>query len=238
MEIIIKLIPEKPLIIPFNYFYQLQSSVYSLLNKVEESDFWHDDGFGEPPRYKGFCFSGLNGKYRVDRKNKKLIFDGEVYLELRSAVFDFIDAFQRAVEQHPFIKLFDTLLTVTEASLRNTHIDGGIIYFNAITPVVMHRSTDDGHTVFFSPNDDEYFTLICNNIKNKYLAIKNKSPDEVFLRTSGDLKKVVTKYKNTWITGYQGIFEIKTSSRMAEFIYNTGLGEKNSQGFGFVEMLM
>lgn len=237
MEIIMKMIPEKPLVIPFNYFYQLQSSIYSLLSEVQESDFWHNDGFGDISKYKGFCFSGLKGKYRVDRENKKLIFGDAVYLEVRSAVFDFIDAFQRTIEKHPFVKLFDTRLDIVSASLKNTHLYDGLVRFHAITPVVVHTSTEDGHTVFFSPSEDDYFVGICNNIDRKYEAIKNKPAEEVLLRADGDLKKIVTSYKNMWITGYQGIFEIKTTARMAEFIYNTGLGEKNSQGFGFVELL-
>ncbi|MGN1418860.1 MAG: CRISPR-associated endoribonuclease Cas6 [Acutalibacteraceae bacterium] len=234
MEITLKMLPEKPLIIPFNYFYQLQSAVYSVLSEVSESDFWHNGGYGEITKYKGFCFSGLQGKYRVDRENKKLIFENEVILEVRSAVFDFIDAFQRAVEKRPFIKLFDTRLNIVFASLNNTHLHDGIVRFQAVTPVVVHETQENGHTLFFSPEEDGYFIRICRNIERKYSAVTNKAPDKVWIRIPGELQKVVTRYKNTWITGYQGVFEVKTSARMAEFIYNTGLGEKNSQGFGFV----
>lgn len=151
MEITLKMVPEKPLIIPFNYFYQLQSAVYSVLSEVNESDFWHNSGFGDITKYKGFCFSGLQGTYRTDSVNKKLIFDGAVTLEVRSAVFDFIDAFQRAIEKRPYIRLFDTRLDIVFASLSNTHLHDGIVRFHAVTPVVVHETQENGHTVFFSP---------------------------------------------------------------------------------------
>lgn len=235
MEITLKLLPEKPPVLPFNYFYQLQSSVYSLLGTVSESDFWHDVGFGEMSKFKGFCFGALQGEYRVDTTQKKLLFDGALTLEVRSPVFEFIDAFQRAVEKRPYIKLFDTRLDVAAASLSNTHFDDGVTRFTAATPVVIHRQQPDGHTVYFSPETDDFFIGICNNLEKKFSAIKNTVPEQVLLRPAGELKKVVTKYKETWITGYTGDFEIRAGAKMKEFIYSAGLGEKNSQGFGFVE---
>lgn len=236
MEITLKMIPEKPLVVPFNYFYQLQSSIYALLGTVSESDFWHDVGFGGAAKFKGFCFSGLKGSYKLDRDNKKLIFGSDVFVEVRSPVFEFIDAFQRAVEHLPSIKLFDTRLDIVFASLSNTHLSDGITRFTAVTPVVVHEELPDGHTVYFSPDEAEYFIRLCGNIEKKFSAINNKTPEQILLRPAGELKKVVTKYKETWITGYTGDFEINAAAKTAEFIFSAGLGEKNSQGFGFLEL--
>lgn len=236
MQILLSFKPEKPLIIPFNYTYCLQSALYAMLGEVGASDFFHDEGFGEGLKFKGFCFGPLQGKYNTDRENKKIIFEDNVYLEVRSPVFDFIDAFQRAIEEHPFIKLYDTRLNVTGAQLMNRHLSEGITAFNAVTPVVIKEKLEDGHTKYLSPEEEEYFIRICRNIETKYASINGSLPDEVLIRPDGELKKVVTKYKNIWITGYTGAFEINTSLRMAEFIYNTGFGEKNSQGFGFLKL--
>lgn len=236
MQILLKMKPQKPLIIPLNYNYQLQSSLYAMLGEVGESDFWHDNGFGDITKYKGFCFGRLEGKYNIDKINKKIAFENCVYLEVRSSVFEFIDAFQRAVETHPYIKLYDTRLDIVGASLENRHLAEGVTSFRASTPIVIHESLNDGHTHFFSPDEDEFYIRICNNIRNKYETITGNEADEVLLRPAGEFRKEVTLYKDYYITGYTGIIEINTSLRMAEFIYNTGLGEKNSQGFGFVKI--
>ena len=235
MQISLKLSPDKPLVIPFNYLYQLQSAVYAMLGEVYESDFWHDGGFGDIAKYKGFCFSGLKGRYQADKMNKKIVFEDTIRFEVRSAVFEFIDAFQRAVEIHPYIKLFDTRLNVVGAFLGNQHLKDGITALRAVTPIVIHSTESDGHTVYYSPDNEEFFTRICLNAEAKFRAIYGYDCDPVLIRPAGEMKKVVTKYKNTWITGYQGPIEINTDYKTAEFIYNTGLGEKNSEGFGFVE---
>ena len=228
--------PPKKLTIPLSYNYQLQSAIYSMLGAVGDSDFWHDNGFGDLVKFKGFCFGRLNGLYNVDRENKSICFENNIHLELRSPSFDFIDSFQRSIEQHPFIKLFDTRLEITAAALSNVHLESGRVIFDAVTPVAVHQTLEDGHTHYYSPEEDEYFIRICNNTERKYNAITGMQPDQLFLKPIGDFKKAVINYKGTYITGYTGKFEINTSIKMAEFLYNTGLGEKNSQGFGFLRL--
>ncbi len=237
MQIKLSLRPEKQLILPYNYFYQLQSSVYAMLGQVYESDFWHDGGFGDLKNYKGFCFSGLSGKHKNDKENQKLLYDGPVYFEIRSAVFEFVDAFQRALEFHPFLKLFDTRLDVSDAALSNRHLQNGITHLQAVTPIVVHKTLSDRqHTHFFTPDENEFYIRICNNIKEKYYAVTGRESEEVLIRPAGEMKKTVTRYKDFLITGFTGPIDIKTDFKTAEFIYNTGLGEKNAEGFGFVEI--
>ncbi len=236
MQIKLTLRPDKPLVIPFNYNYQLQSALYAMLGEVGSSDFWHDGGFGDAARFKGFCFGRLEGKYCADTENRKIRFENNVYVEIRSPAFAFIDSFQRAIEQHPFLKLYDTRLEIVNATLTNRHLTSGCVKFEAVTPVVVHRSLPDGHTVYYSPEEDEFFEGICNNAARKYEAITGTDAPEILLRPFGDYKKTVTRYKNHYITGYTGGFELKVNLKTAEFLYNTGLGEKNPEGFGFVRV--
>lgn len=233
MQIRLTMRPEKPLTIPLSYNYQLQSALYAMLGEVGQSDFWHDNGFGDAGRYKGFCFSALSGKYRVDRERRSIRFENNAYLEVRSAAFDFIDAFQRAVEQRPFLKLFDTRLDIVGAELSNRHLPSGRVRLEAVTPVVVHSTAEDGHTDYYSPEEEAYFTRICANAENKFEAVTGDPAPRLALRPSGEFKRTVTTYKGIYVCGYTGVFELDTTLRMAEFLYNSGLGEKNAQGFGF-----
>ena len=119
-------------------------------------------------------------------------------------------------------------------SLLNRHLNSDTVKLEAITPVLIHETYLDGHTYFFSPNEEDFFARICYNAAEKYKAITGKQAEDIFLHPSGTFKKTVTMYKSTRLTGYTGSFELRTSLKMAEFLYNTGLGERNSQGFGFL----
>ena len=236
MQIKLTLQPERELRIPLNYNYQLQSAIYAMLGEVGQSDFWHDNGFGDVSRFKGFCFSNLTGRYRVDTDNKTISFENHIYLEVRSPAFDFIDAFQRSVEYRPFLRLFDTRLEIVGASLMNRHLSSGRVVFEAVTPAVARETPEDGGTYYFSPQEEEYFTRLCNNAEKKYDAVVGEPAPQLSLRPAGSFRRNVTKYKGIYICGYTGAFALDTSLRMAEFLYDTGLGEKNAQGFGFLRI--
>ena len=236
MQIMLTLRPAQPLTIPLNYNYQLQSAVYAMLGEVGESDFWHDNGFGDVTRFKGFCFSSLTGSYRVDTENKTIRFEDTVELEVRSPAFSFIDAFQRALEQHPFLKLFDTRLDVTGAALFNTHLPSGRVTFRAVTPAVARATREDGSTYYFSPQEDGYFERLRLNAQKKFEAVTGTPAPALSLTPAGEYKKTVTKYKGFYVIGYTGVFRLDSTLAMAEFLYNAGLGEKNAQGFGFLRL--
>ena len=237
MQISIHFQPAARLVIPYNYNYQLQSALYALLGEVRESDFWHDEGFQfSDSTFKGFCFGKLEGKHNNCPEEKKIIFEDTLSLEVRSPSFDFIDALQRALEKHPYIRLFDTHLNVIGASLMNRHVDSEKLIIHAVTPIIIHTTLDDGHTVYYGPDDENYFRRICRNTDRKYIAITGKQAGEITLLPHGTFKKTVTRYKSLYLTGYTGTMELQTAVKTAEFIYNTGLGEKNSQGFGFIRI--
>ena len=235
MQITLNLKPNKQLIIPFNYNYQLQSAIYTKLAEIGASDFWHDVGFGEINKFKAFSFGPLKGKYTV--ANNHIIFEDYVSFEIRSPIFGFCDDFQRAIELFPDFKLFNTELKVVNAYVFNKHINQNKALFFSETPIIIYTHQDDGFTKYFSPDDEEFFTGICNNFEHKYESIFNTPPEPIKIRPVGNFKKVVTKYKGTWLTAYRVQLEVLGSPKSLEFLYNTGMGTKNSQGFGFLKLL-
>ena len=235
MQIFLTLRPENQLVIPLSYNYQLQSALYSLLGKIGESGFWHDFGFVGASRYKGFCFGELKGKYTFERESNKRKYHGDVSLEIRGHSFEFIDTLQRAIETYPRIKLFDTDIEITAASLGNRHFSSGRRIVETETPVVIHKTLADGFVDYATPDVSAFYYGICGNAAKKFETITGDKADEMRIRPAGEFKKTVAKYKGSYINGYTGAFEIDTSIKMLEFLYNTGLGEKNSQGFGFIK---
>lgn len=235
MQLKILLQPEKSLCIPFNYQYQLQSAIYAKLAEVNASDFWHDNGFGGTNKFKAFCFGPLKGEYSVTYK--RLCFANNVSLEIRSPIFEFCNNFQRAIELSPHIKLFNTELNVINASIENQHINKEYVRFLADSPITIYQRTENGKTHYYTPDDEQFYIGICNNYERKYESVYNKKPDDLMIRPSGEFKKIVTNYKGTWINAYKGILEAKGSSKALEFLYDTGMGAKNPQGFGFLSLL-
>lgn len=236
MQIHLTLKCEKPLTIPLNYNYQLQSAVYAKLSEIGASDFWHDIGFGDDKqKFKSFVFGPLTGTHIIE--NKKITFADKIHLELRSPVFEFCDELQRSLEISPTIKLFDTSLEVCDAALINRHINNNHVVFKSLSPIVVHSTLTDKTTVFLSPDDNMFVQRIQNNYHKKFQTFYNCEAPEISLKISEKTQKVVTNYKGTWITGYKCKITAEGHFAALEFLYNSGLGEKNSQGFGLVDVL-
>ena len=48
--------------------------------------------------------------------------------------------------------------------------------------------------------------------------------------------KYLTKYKGFFINGWKGIYQLSGERKYLDFLYQTGLGAKNSQGFGMFDV--
>ena len=235
MQIHLTLKCEEPFTVPLNYNYQLQSAVYSKLSEIGASDFWHNVGFGDnKQKLKSFVFGPLTGTHIVE--NKKITFTDEIHFELRSPIFEFCDELQRSFEINPIIKLFDTSLEVCGAALVNRHINNNRAIFKSLSPIVIHSTLPDKRTVFHSPDEGIFIQRLQTNYQNKFQSLYNCEAPEISLKISENSQKIVTNYKGTWITGYKCRITAEGHFAALEFLYNSGLGEKNSQGFGMVDI--
>jgi len=234
MQIKIYLRAKNGLTVPLNYNHQVQSSIYAKLREVGESDFWHDCGFSSEKVYKAFVFGALNGSHFIE--NKHISFNGDISLEVRSPMLPFCDALQRSIELSPRVKLFDTWLDVVGAELTNLHINANSAVFSAESPVVVYSTDENRHTHFYGPDDECYAERLAENFSRKYIAMMCSTPDDIIIEPLGNHKKVVTNFKGTWLNGWKGSYRISGDFRALEFIYNAGLGSKNSQGFGMLRL--
>ena len=125
---------------------------------------------------------------------------------------------------------------VVGASLANVHFSGGREILITHSPVAVYRTEPDGKTTFFAPDQPEFVPYLIANYENKYRAIIGGEPEHVTIQPLEPQRRIVTRFKEKWITCYKGKYALTGSSKALEFIYNTGLGVKNSAGFGMLVM--
>ena len=95
------------------------------------------------------------------------------------------------------------------------------------------------YTCYFQPGEADYNMLIWNNLKNKYKAFYNEEPpNENFqIKCLHQPKMSVMNYKQTIIKGYSGEFLLSGPVPLLQIAVDSGLGSKNSQGFGCVKLI-
>ena len=108
----------------------------------------------------------------------------------------------------------------------------------AISPIVAYQTSEDGHTLYYSPDDPEWLRLIQANTMHKLEALQlDEDPTVQIIPLSDTLKKQVTRFKGFYVTGWKGQFALSGSPQVISALYHVGLGAKNSQGFGMFNIL-
>ena len=82
------------------------------------------------------------------------------------------------------------------------------------------------------------------NLIKKYIAVYKKnmtdnSKNFTIKPLKVDLKRnfILTKFKNTIIKGWMGLYKISGNPELLKIAYDAGIGSKNSAGFGMWEVI-
>lgn len=240
---------DRPLTIPLRYHYILQSAVQGMMSVDSELGARvHDEGLrvdGRP--MKPYVLSLLKGG-KADFQNKTLTFTDSLYFYFDSP-FDFLSqTIQEACDQKG-IRLGHTSnhFKAKYTILDDPVFTKGRLKVKTLSPITVYRTLmKEGRkfTQYYSPLEEEFEILIQENFEKKYKGYFEKEAEEtigleVVKVSSKD--KYVTRYGKgeggIWITAWDGIFELRGGEEALKLLYQSGLGVKNAQAFGMVEVL-
>lgn len=227
--------------LPIAYKHYVQAMLFKLTEyDTGFSGFLHDNGYvGENRIFKLFTFSPLQGNYSV--KDKKIIFKSDISLEIRSCV--------PAVIQHLLIalgnmknevKIANNVLEIKKCALKNDINFASEVKIKTVSPVTAYVTKNGSERVFFSPNDEEFYRAVVKNALRKWISAGKSEADFCLSVEPVDefaYKKEITTFKSSYITAWHGVFRLNGRAEVINFLYDVGLGSKNSQGFGMFKIL-
>ncbi len=210
----------------------------------ELASFLHEKGFARGKRtFKMFTFSRLLGNYSLNKGEGNIAFKDIISLIISSPYDEFCNSLATSILIKKSIRLGSTELEVVESIMKKEIVDNDSIKVKTMSPIVTYSTflRPDGrkYTCYFQPGEADYNTLILNNLKNKYKAFYNKdAPCGNFqIKCLHQPKMSVMSYKQTIIKGYSGDFLLSGPIPLLQIAVDSGLGSKNSQGFGCVELI-
>jgi len=221
----------------------VQAMIYNSLDD-NIGNFLHDKGFTHGKRaFKMFAFSRLMGDYRLDKSEGKITFVGPVSLVVTSPYNDFCNSLANGLLFRSSTRLGPAKVKVTDISLTQDLIEDERIKITTLSPIVVYSTLlrPDGrkYTCYFEPWERDFAEIIENNLKKKYKAYYNVEPPSgnVSIIPLKRPKLSVINYKNTVIKGYSGTFILSGPVQLIQLAAESGLGCKNSQGFGCIKIL-
>ena len=185
-----------------------------------------------------FQFSQLSGDYYI--QNKQIIFKSYIVFEIRSPEPLLIRLLGESFWNNG-IYFGKTLCTDIQMELYDYTIEVEELYIQMKTPITVYSTDYEmGKTYYYNPEEEEFYRQINDNFYRKYQAYYGVDPIstlKIQKLDKGLPKKFVTKYQGNYITAWYGKYLISGKRKYLDFLYQAGLGSKNSQGFGMFEII-
>jgi CRISPR-associated endoribonuclease Cas6 len=234
---------DPPLRLPIHYNHLVQGLVYGLL-EVAFAQKVHQEGFRAGGRQlRLFAFSRLLGPYVLHREALTIEFPDVVRLVVSSPVEDFVRALGRTLLDRSEAQLGGARLRLESVRFDHPRVPDGAVRFRTLSPVTVFSTVErpDGtrFTYYFEPRSGEFRRLAVQNLARKYEAATGRpyaGPGADVRWVSAERLSVV-RYRGGVVKGYTGVLEAEGDPVLLQLALDAGLGAKNAQGFGLLEVV-
>lgn len=232
--------------LPVHHNKHIQAMLYKNLPRFL-AKFLHDIGFlHEGKKFKLFTFSKIfSEKFNI--KDGKIYYNTPIQLYISSAIEDITESWGNYILGRDYLQLEKNRLYIESLEIIPKPSFGQEINIRTLSPITVYKTiiNENGgiskkYTKYFEPAEPDFQELIKQNIMEKYSIITGKKLEnfDFSMTPTGNYRLVPMKYMDTFIKAVEGKFKIKTNQpNIIEKIYDAGLGSKNSQGFGMVEVI-
>ena len=237
--------------LPINYNYFLTGVIYQFLKESdpEYAHFLHQDGYElENRRFKLFTFSQLMAKRREVR-SEQIHFRSPLTWYVSSSQEPFLQNFAASLMGTGILQIEGHKLRVQDVEVLCQPRFGPQMTFRCLSPITMstrRERADKLVTHYCLPDDPQFSELVRQNLIRKYEAVYRQPPAEKSFAMTFDQgyidkrKGRVTRlvnFKGTKIRSILSPFHVIGSPELIHIGYECGFGDKNSMGFGMVEVL-
>lgn len=224
--------------------YIVQSMLYKNLPKPL-ANFLHDIGFFYNKRqFKLFTFSKIQSEYFILIKKKgkveKIKYKTPISICISSAISTIAKNWGETFIKKDNIFLEKNPLYIEKIEVIPTPNIKQELTIKTLSPITVYRTFENGKKYYryYSPQEPEFQQLLKENLKKKYELITGKeTPDLSFDIEEAKTRKILVKYKDFPVESYEGVLKVKTDPEIFKAVYDAGLGAKNSQGFGMIEVI-
>lgn len=239
--------------LPVHYNPVIQGFIYRNIDEIL-AEKYHSEGYRVGKRkFNFFTFSRLYSKHReYIKEEKSIIFRDYLILRIASLDVNLLESFVTHLVHKKRVKIGRNFCEVSSIEVEMPPPFSRLVIVKTISPITTYSTLIDPYgkkkTYFYNPSEADFPVKLMENLQRKYLALINspfslstpvKSNEEMV----GDIevikirKEIITYFKDTLIKGWDVVLRLNLSEPFFELAYNVGLGSKNSQGFGMVEVV-
>ncbi|NOX88339.1 MAG: CRISPR-associated endoribonuclease Cas6 [Calditrichaeota bacterium] len=172
-----------------------------------------------------------------------------------SPYYQFLGILAKELKKHKKVKIYDTWFEVeTVKFVQVPEFTGNEAQFTCLSPVTVLRNgskTQSSFKKYVLPDHKDFHQSLERDLKHKYHIINKKEIEKIdfdlefdpeYLRKKNNrITKVITIERESrnqeQVRCILAPFKIKAKPEVLKVIYDAGIGQLNSLGFGMVEMV-
>lgn len=228
--------------IPYNYNHIISAVIYNKIADLDLASQLHSS-----KDYKFFTFSQLFVSQRKNLSNYMISHDGKFNFFISSPNDYLIKSLVEGYLEVPEVIFMGKNLRVEQVELLKKPEIKKRMKMRTLSPLIARTQKEmDGKlkTWDLNPNDLKFYENLQNNLLKKYIKFHGDYDGDTYVKIVPQLnsikRKRITVPKKGQETHHRCFlmkFEIEADKRLVEFAYDCGLGEKNSMGFGMVDVI-
>ncbi|MCL6533447.1 MAG: CRISPR-associated endoribonuclease Cas6 [Armatimonadetes bacterium] len=231
-----------PFTVPLHYNYFLQSLIYHHLD-AHLAERLHNEGFGEGgKRFRFFVFSRLMGDFQ--REGDHLRFPRGAILYIASPNSQFLESLMLHLLTQGALPIGETRVPLHKVLVEPQPEYHPEVIFKALSPITLRetlRQPGEKYTYYYSPIEPDFSERIIANLREKvriWFGRDIPPGDAYCVPYAVDLQKNfhMINFKGTWVKGWSGLYRFHAPPEYFEMALEAGIGERNSGGFGCVEV--
>jgi CRISPR-associated endoribonuclease Cas6 len=252
MRLALSLKPARvPCTVPFDYAHALAAVVYGFLDRASHdyARFLHSEGYRSgTKRFKLFTFSQLLIPQRKIAQSGLICLSEEISWQISSPISEFIEHLAQGLLSLGRMRLGENEFGIERVEVLLAPRFLREISFRALSPIVVAVGSErEGKfgARYLRAGDPELSEAIRKNLLKKFVLVHGQEPasrefvmefDGEYVRRKGEEIYRLVNYKGTKIKAIMAPFTVRGSAELIAMGYEAGFGEKNSMGFGMVEV--
>ncbi len=241
-----------PVRLPINYNYHLTSLIYGLLERSSKdySTFLHDEGYRMGSRrFKLFTYSQLDFE-RFQLEPPQIVSVGpKIAWQISSPVSEFVEHLAQGLLSQGRVQLAGVPLQIERIETLPLPEFSERMKFICLSPLVVSRAVEHNGKLmahYYRHDEPGFSEAVRANLVKKYELICGETLacseltitfDESYIRRRGGQVYKLIDFRGTRIKGIFAPWLVEGNPELIEVGYEAGFGEKNSMGFGMVEVV-
>lgn len=228
-------------LVPYNYNHIIASVIYESIFRFDPNSNLHDS-----TSFKYFTFSQLLFSKFKTIKSGIIAKDGKFSLQISSPNNDLLKQIMQGFLKEPIIGLMDIKLKITDIKIVNNPTFTEKMEFKTLSPIIANsRRKIDGINKEWdlAPSESEFYLFVEKNLVKKYNMYYGTDYDVNLIKISSNLRNVKRKRiafkqgeSKQHHIGYLMDVVLEGDPNVIKFAYDCGLSNKNSMGFGMLEL--